>query len=366
MPPAGNKLPQDRAVFDPELERAATRWFFLRDAGFTAEDERAFAQWLRADARHTHALAEIETSWQALGTARDLVVSPPTAAAFATIRRSRRTWRMIGLATAASLTLTLSAWWWARDRAATDPGSRRTATACFVQALSATDGMRRMDLPDGSTLTLNAASAAEVRYTPAERRILLRRGEAHFAVTKNPARPFLVEANGVAVKAVGTAFNVRLRTAAVEVIVTEGRVRVDDAILGRTLLATSAVSTQPADSARDADETLAHGKKVVIALSTDSQPTPAVAAGISTREIEEALAWQKRWLDYTDAPLSTIIADFNRFNQHRLVIADPALADRRFGGTFPAGDYSSLVEMLEKTFGVAVERRANETILRLR
>jgi len=68
---------------------------------------------------------------------------------------------------------------------------------------------------------------------------------------------------------------------------------------------------------------------------------------------------------YADAPLSEIIADFNRYNQHKLVVADARLAERRFGGTFPAGDYASLVQLLEKTFGVVVERRERETLLRL-
>jgi transmembrane sensor len=88
--------------------------------------------------------------------------------------------------------------------------------------------------------------------------------------------------------------------------------------------------------------------------------------GLGPMLLEAALAWQKRSLDYADAPLAEIVADFNRYNQHRLVIVDPALAKRRFGGTFPAGDYRSLVHVLEETFDVVAERRERETILRLR
>ena len=53
-----------------------------------------------------------------------------------------------------------------------------------------------------------------------------RSGEAYFTVAKNPGRPFVVAAGGVGVRAVGTAFNVRLDSDAVEVLVTEGRVQV--------------------------------------------------------------------------------------------------------------------------------------------
>jgi transmembrane sensor len=108
------------------------------------------------------------------------------------------------------------------------------------------------------------------------------------------------------------------------------------------------------------------GDKAVIAVKAAAAPAAAAMAVLSTREIEAALAWQKRSLDYADAPLAEIVADFNRYNQHRLVIVDPALAKRRFGGTFPAGDYRSLVHVLEETFDVVAERRERETILRLR
>jgi transmembrane sensor len=100
-------------------------------------------------------------------------------------------------------------------------------------------------------------------------------------------------------------------------------------------------------------------------VRADAAPIPATASALSDRDVAEALAWQRRRLEYVDAPLSEIIADFNRYNQHRLIIADPALASSRFGGAFPAGDYDSLLQLLEKSFGVQVERRDRETVLRL-
>src|SRR5690606_20213445 len=83
-------------------------------------------------------------------------------------------------------------------------------------------------LPDGSRVEIHPGGEIAERFTPGERRVSLLRGEAYFTVAKNPDRPFVVEANGVAVHAVGTAFNVRLPTdeAAVEVLVTEGIVHV--------------------------------------------------------------------------------------------------------------------------------------------
>jgi len=65
--------------------------------------------------------------------------------------------------------------------------------------------------------------------------VRLVRGEAHFTVAKNPARPFIVEAGGVAVRAVGTAFDVRHADGAIEVLVTEGKVHVRAARAARRI-----------------------------------------------------------------------------------------------------------------------------------
>ena len=56
----------------------------------------------------------------------------------------------------------------------------------------------------------------------------------------------------------------------------------------------------------------------------------------------------------------------NRYNRHQLVVVDPRLTERRFGGSFPAGDYETVVRMLETNFGVVAERKDGETWLRLK
>lgn len=345
------------------LEREASEWFFRRDGGFTAADERAFARWLAQDAEHAAAFAEIERTWQVLGDTRERLAAPVGIADAPA--RPRRFVAQVALRAAAVIAVGVGTWaWWPRDAGiATD---RAPGVSSFAeQAATESGGLRRLDLPDGSTLTLNASSAVDVQFSRSERRVRLLRGEAHFTVASNPARPFIVEANGVAVKAVGTAFNVRLQSASVDVLVTEGKVRVDRALQGDSLLAPQVAAEAQGGTGADGDRVLRQGERVAIPLSPTAPPAVAPVATVSAGEIEAALAWQKRWLEYTDAPLSEIVADFNRFNQHRLVIADATLASRRFGGTFPAGDHVSLVQVLEKTFGVVVERRERETILRL-
>ncbi len=215
---------------------------------------------------------------------------------------------------------------------------------------------REVDLPDGSVMHLNTDSRVEVRFTEFERRIVLNRGEVYFAVAKQAARPFVVQARGVDVKAVGTAFNVRLRDEAVDVLVTEGVVKV--------------ASPAPAAAAeKAAGAPVAAGEALrIVDVSPNREGTQAalVAVPVAAPKIKQALAWQENRLDFDETPLGEVVAELNRYSRHRLVIGDAQLESQRFGGSLPVSDYLTFVKMLETNFGVVAERNAEETILRVR
>lgn len=375
-----------------DIERTAAEWFFRRDGGFSLAEAKAFQLWLAEDDWHVRAFAEIEGTWEKLGSAREKMAEGgqrsdvaqsyhlrtcggdvrdvvkldlPARPSVSTRRPGKISWLSVSLAAAAVITIAFVGRQTAAKRSPEGSGSIGSISAFAAQAATEIGGFRKIDLPDGSFVTLNTNTAVDVQFTAVDRRVRLLRGEALFAVAKNPSRPFIVEANAVAVRAVGTAFNVRLQPDVVEVTVIEGRVRVDDAALGRSLL--TAPITAPDRPAGDdePEQLLVSGEKIVISVRADAAPAPAVASAISAHEVEQRLAWQKRRLEYVDVPLSEIVADFNRYNQHHLVISDATLARRRFGGTFPAGDYNSFLEILEKTFGVVIDRRERETVLRL-
>jgi len=210
---------------------------------------------------------------------------------------------------------------------------------------------QKLDLPDGSVVQLNTDSAIKVHYSDHERRVELLRGEAHFDVAKNPARPFIVAAHHVAVRAVGTAFNVRLRDDAVDVLVTEGKVQVNDAVQGGSLL--------PAAPDHAGPPLLVQGESVRVKLAAEAEKSapPVVAISeVGGVEMQRALAWQERRLEFEDWPLADVVAEFNRYNRTKLVIVDPALNAKRFSGTFRADAYEPFVRLLEENFGVASER----------
>lgn len=70
--------------------------------------------------------------------------------------------------------------------------------------------IRRIELPDGTRITLNAASSLryDSRYGKKERRVWLT-GEAFFEVQPDPRRPFLVHSDKLDIRVLGTSFNIK-------------------------------------------------------------------------------------------------------------------------------------------------------------
>ena len=185
------------------------------------------------------------------------------------------------------------------------------------------------------------------------------RGEVFFTVTKDPARSFIVTSGPVAIRAVGTAFNVRHSASAVEVLVTEGRVRLDDVHQGQSLLAPTDPATEP--------PLLVAGERATVAVPTrasDTAPSFATVEKVSAPQVQRALAWQEHRLEFDAVPLAEVVREFNRYNRRQLVIADAQLAAKRFSGTFRADGYESLVRLLEEDFGVTAIRGEREIMLR--
>jgi transmembrane sensor len=335
------------------IEDAAIVWLTERDDGFSPAREREFAQWLRADPRHAAAVARLEQTLGLLGElpefrtelniafdrAAAVVAFPPASAEQPSLARAPRRWsRAFAWAgVAAALALGTFVGW----RALQPPPETHFTTTVA--------GYERARLDDGSTLELNAASAARVQFTAAERRVNLEAGEAHFAVAHDTARPFIVSAGPIAVRAVGTAFNVRYAAGGdIEVTVTEGKV----AVSGAERVDPNALSTAIFVTA---------GQRIVLPRHA---PPPTVEQ-VDPAALRAALAWQSRLADFAEAPLADVIARFNARSHVQLFLADEKLADRRIGGTFALDEAEAFVRLLERDGEIVGERRG-ETEIHLR
>ncbi len=332
------------------IAAAAAAWVVRRDRGLTPAEARDFAAWQAADPRHAAELQRLDGTWQTL----DQLGAAPGLSALAddvlqrartrSTRRRRMIYRLLGAA--AAVAIGWLAFW---QTGAGDAPAGAAVPKSNVQVLAST--ARHLFLPDGSIAELNGDSVIETDFTTSERRIRLVKGEAHFFVTKNPLRPFLVTAGQVTVRAVGTAFNVRLGSDKVEVLVTEGKVALD----GTAPVITSP-STPPAVAA------LTVGQRAQI------EPTPAGVLPVAEidhlkpSEVDESLGWQAMRLVFDRTPLDEVIAAFNRHNIRQFVLADPSLRELTLTGTFRADNARVFARLLEASVDVRAESRAGDVI----
>ena len=101
---------------------------------------------------------------------------------------------------------------------------------CVVSTPAATTTL--VTLSDGTKVMLNANSTLEypASFDDAEVREVRLKGEAHFEVTKNPHRPFVVKAGEMQTQVLGTVFDVKAyRKDAPKVTLMEGKVKVSNA-----------------------------------------------------------------------------------------------------------------------------------------
>ncbi|MBI4623321.1 MAG: FecR domain-containing protein [Verrucomicrobia bacterium] len=335
-----------------KIEQEAAAWVLRCDRGLAPAEQDDFSQWLASDPQHGVQFARHRKHWNRLD---ELVQwcpehsAPPNPDLLAPDLRDRvRRFVPLALSVAAAAAAILAMFLPGRDASIPEPHPPE------IIALSAE--VERV-LPDGSVIELNRGAVVAAHYTAGERRIRLENGEAHFIVAKDNTRPFIVTARGIDVQAVGTAFNVRVDSAVVEVLVTEGHVQVNAAAASvRDLKARRERPGEP-----PLVPILGARQRAVVSLLAKAEP-PQIAT-LTAVEIERVLAWQHRLLNFTSAPLSEIVAEFNRRNRVQLVLLDAELASIRISATFRSDNTDGFVHLLEAGFGVKTERRGESEIL---
>ncbi|OHE89394.1 MAG: hypothetical protein A3G75_03855 [Verrucomicrobia bacterium RIFCSPLOWO2_12_FULL_64_8] len=336
------------------IHETAAAWVGRRDAGLDAAAGAEFRAWLAADPRHRAVFAEYDSTWAVLdrplrgGVAEDVLDELQSLD-----RRQRRRRVLSGTVATAMLLAGISLW--------TSSGERRGSAN---QEFTATAKVLLPDhrtLSDGTLVELKEGAEIIPDFGAGHRRVALRRGDAYFQVAKDTTRPFVVEANGIEFRAVGTAFAVRLGSEAVEVIVTEGRVAVENTAIAAGLAGTSSVTVK-----QPPEMLLTAGEQAVIRPGSIGVKAQVIAQN----ELSERLAWRAPRLEFTGTPLSEVVALLNQYASawqggDRFLIEDSAIAQVRVSGLFRADKTEVLLDLLDSGFGIKAERRgASEIVLR--
>jgi transmembrane sensor len=318
-----------------DTEREASDWFARMNADdVTADDHARFAAWLQAHACNVKAYDELVATWNGLVKSGPLVRAVYFGQAMnAASARSARAPRWLAGALAAAVAAIAIGVAWNLYKQNEDS---RFQTAIGEQVA--------VSLPDGSSFNLNTNSRVEVDYSQRSRVIHLERGEAYFKVTHDTHRPFWVHAGDRWVRAVGTAFNVYLRPAGVQVTVSEGTVNMVNAT-GSESPPSDASYAKSAAAVTAGEQADAHGHADVI-------------RALNAAQLSRLLAWRKSSLYFQDEPLGNVVNELMRYTTLEIEIVDDSLRELPVGGTFqtsPEGA-EALLKMLQDGFGTQIRR----------
>jgi transmembrane sensor len=322
----------------------AADWFArLRSGHMTSPDDKAWEEWMAGGPDNLQAYENVELAWEISEELRDrprikALLSDADLALTRTVDApvsrglfgGRVSWRA-GTALAAVVLIC-------------------AVTAVFVvsrvsvtEYASGVGEQRTVTLPDDSTLSLNTGTRIQVRYSRGLRRIDLLAGEAVFAVSHDSERPFEVHALRGSTTAVGTEFDVQIIAATATVSVLKGRVLV-----------------------RPAEQTGAGTSTVVTAGQAVDYTAEGATSAVRNADAGKVRGWLAQRIVFSDVTLAAALADYNRYTKTPIVIADPALGDRRINGVFRIGDQAAFINALEQGLHVSATPNGQSIVLQAR
>lgn len=303
-------------MISPEIQKTATEWYIrLHDPDATAQDKRAFEQWLAVSSHHQEAWAaiqQVDSPFHGLDPAigHSVLLQPPHQAG------RRQVLKAIGivfvLGSSGALVYRTRPWQTMLADYATSKGERRTWT-----------------LPDQTVIVLNTGTTVDTRYDALHRIIILTRGEI-MVQTGHPAGvqvPFQVQTRHGMVTALGTRFSVRDHGSHISVNVFE-----------------HAVSVVPAHGAASAF-------RIEENQSADFNADQLTSTGPVPLGAD---LWVKGTLSVNDMPLQDFLAELNRYHGGMLR-CDVAIAALPVSGAFPLDDLNAILSSLQDTYHLRTE-----------
>jgi len=341
-----------------EIELHAADWISKIDRGLSQIEQQALDDWLEVSPLHGEQLIKCASMWEMLDILRPISKLMPMDEAdlygyTQTAARSpigvyqaliKRTGWKPAFAMAACLALVLGGITFSLMPMNQSLLVEPQPSSIIKTERHQTDigEMTTVVLFDGSLLQLNTDSLVQVEFSSTHRKVQLIRGEVYFDVVKNSRKPFVVESGDDRVTAIGTAFSVNAaQKSAMEVIVTEGKVRVNRASGGNTVLYD--------------DVYLTPRQKVVV---RNNRPEVSV-----DENLETSLAWREGMVIFQGENLADVVREIDRYTPLSFRLLDEELASISVGGYFKTGDLDQLLLVLEQNFGVAHQKIGSEILL---
>lgn len=293
---------------------------------WTTSDEEMLASWLAQSSRHSAAYWRLKAAWDqterlAALHPGPLRRSPYKPASASLLPRAIAATAVIAVIGAAAILSNVS-------------GGQSYATGV--------GGRTTIRLADGSELDLGTDTAIRTDFRPKRRAVDVLKGEVFFRVTHNANRPFVVRAAGHRVIDLGTEFLVRTSSKRLEVALISGEARVE---------ADGLWSQKHSAVLHPGDVALATGSSFDVTRK-------------STGELSDELAWRRGVVVFHNTRLDDAIAEFNRYNEVKLVAATPGIAALTINGTFRTNGFEQFARVTRDVFGLRVEHGNGSIVLK--
>jgi len=303
-----------------------------RDCALADRDR--FDRWLDADCRHRAFYDVIALGTPDAGPPLD----PPPAPHWRTATRARRAWalrapRRLGWLLAAAL---LAA---AVLLASRRHEARLTETGAVAERTVVTRPAERAIVRLGDGTQIIVAAQSTLRYpatlTGATREVEVS-GEAYFEVAHDDRRPFVVHANGAAIRDVGTAFDVRAypNDSGARVVVADGRVAIR--------------------AARDTG---------VVDRGQLAQWDASGDVAVRLVDPQRYVAWTTGELVFDATPLDEVAKELTRWYGTPVVLGDRSLARRDFTGSFDRESLHDILDIIGRGARARLVWRADTAVL---
>jgi ferric-dicitrate binding protein FerR (iron transport regulator) len=206
---------------------------------------------------------------------------------------------------------------------------------------AANEQLRRVTLPDGSTVTMNGSTT--LRYPEHFRgnaRNVSLTGEAFFEVTPDKSRPFIINTGDAAIRVVGTSFNVVTKgsSSSVEVYVSTGIVEVY-----KPESRNNSVFLHPGEIGK-------------------------ISGNVINSKIagnENAIAWKTGKMDFRDIPWSDAVAMLNKMYNVNIILRETELFSIKTTGEYryPEEPLDTILRILCQQSALRIEKSNNKIYL---
>lgn len=347
-------------------------------SGQAAEEEALeVMRWKNSNEENRKTFREIEIAYNTA----EIVTDPEkfdTSAAYSGLRSKlkrdseafvpvRRLKQLSGYAAIAVLSVGLT--WFAHDYLSSGKGRQRTPDATYQSVETPAGAKSLVTLEDGTRVWLNAKSKLvyPARFSGKNREVQLE-GEGYFDVAKNPSKPFTVKTSHLAVRVLGTVFNLKAypEEGRIEATLLEGKItlnRFNNGSQEKQLLQLDP-NEQATFIKREGFLTEDAARAANIPLNEVNQRSKEYLMVAEHVDPDAVTAWKDDKLIFKNETFESIALKLERRYDAKIVFGDEAVKNYRFSGIFTEISINEALKALQFTSGFSFEIEHHTIMIR--